>query len=57
MHTDFVVVTDRMRAAYQSEPEYLEALVERINVSIRTLLMSMVGRDLPVVDPVVKFEA
>ena len=57
MHTDFVVVTDRMRAAYQSNPEYLEALVERINVSIRTLLMSMAGRDLRVTDPVVKFEA
>ena len=46
-----------MRAAYQSNPEYLEALVERINVSIRTLLMSMAGRDLRVTDPVVKFEA
>jgi hypothetical protein len=55
MHTDFVTIDDRVRAAYQSNPEYLAELLALVNISIRTLLISLAGRDMRVADPHIHF--
>lgn len=42
---DFIVVSDEVRASYQSNPEYLQELIDDINVRIRRLYQSLAARD------------
>lgn len=43
---EYITVSDRIRLAFQSNPEYLQEILDRINISLRMFHQSLLGRDI-----------
>ena len=42
----YITVSDSLRFAYSDNPEYLQSMIDYIDVGLRTLHLSLLGRNI-----------